>query len=138
VINPDGTNLREICDVGGDFAGYPTWSHLGDQIAVSVPGDEEGPYDRDLWILDIGLTDEGEPCVIGSERVTHDPLRGDTTPAWSPDDTQLVFARTVRSKRGTTDQIVELDLVTHAETVLVSDRSNWLLSPDWCPVVPPQ
>jgi len=138
VINPDGTGMREIADPGGDYTLSPTWNHRGDQIAVSVGGEEEGPYDRDLWILDIGLTTEGEPYVTGRRILPGDPLDAETAPSWSPDDTQLLFSRAIRTKRGAIDQIVKLDLATLTETVLVSDKSKWLASPDWCPVVPAQ
>jgi Tol biopolymer transport system component len=138
VINPDGSDMREIADLPGDYALYPTWNHRGDQIAVSVAGDVEGPYDRDLWILDIGLTEKGEPFVSGGQVLPGDPLGAEMAVSWSPDDAQLVFARTVRSKRNVAYQIVKLDLATLTETVLVSDKSAYLVSPDWCPVVPAQ
>ena len=130
VVNPDGTGLQEFADLGRGYVLFPTWNHLGDQIAVS--------FRDDLWILDIGLTDEGEPYVTDSRVVCGDPVDEETAPSWSPDDTQLVFARTVHTKRGTTDQIVKLDLATLTETVLASDKRKWLDSPDWSPVVPTQ
>jgi Tol biopolymer transport system component len=134
MINPDGTGLREIADLGRGYVLFPAWNHLGDQIAIAFRSYESGQYD--LWTLDIDLTDEGEPYVAGSRIVCGDPVDEETAPSWSPDDTQLVFARIVHGKRGTTDQIVKFDLPSSTEIVLVSDKKKWLKSPDWCPVIP--
>lgn len=74
-INVDGTGLVSTGVIGDS----PSWSRDGTHIAYqSINGGNEG-----IWVMDMSFT---------PHQVTT-PVQADQMPRWSPDGTQLVFAR---------------------------------------------
>ncbi len=142
-IDPDGTNLQQITDLGLRGMYYPVWSHGGDplegiaSIAVSVDLGNSSPVryfstDRDLWILDVDLTAQVPVTEVTIVRADPEFIEG--LAAWSPDDSRLVIAqRTNANRRNSRTQIVTVDLVTDAEKTLVDSTKQAVLFPDWKP-----
>jgi Tol biopolymer transport system component len=85
-------NLTSDADVPGGllndvWVDLPSWAKSQDKIAVRVraaPEVNDGSDLSDLWIID--LADPANPTNL-----TQTPETGETHPAWSSDDTQVVY-----------------------------------------------
>src|SRR5215831_6527998 len=81
-INPDGTGLRQLTQVGAaQAAGAPDWSPGGDKIVYE--SNQTGDYR--IWVMNA----DGS----GQTRLANDPGFADLEPAWSPDGTRILFSR---------------------------------------------
>ncbi len=140
-INPDGTDLQQITNLGGGerHLRWPVWSPAGDRIVVSV---RPGPTSNwQLWILDVDLTQPnpgegpgGRVTFLDQFKVIDGGGGYVQTAAWSPDGQRLVFSRTVYDSRNRRFfELVIADAASGAETVIKRSSSNIEL-PDWNPV----
>ena len=75
VVNPDGSELRFVSEVDGE---YPAWSPDGTQIAYDLPSASE----FDIWVTNVDGS--GDRLLAGGPT----PQQG---PAWSPDGMQIAF-----------------------------------------------
>ena len=92
VMNADGSNPRQVTDVGGaNFAPY--WHPDGDRILFS--SNHEDPSGRDFEIYMINLDGTGLERITNSEGF-------DGFPVFSPDGRYLVFGSN-RNNQGTSD-----------------------------------
>ena len=130
LVRPDGTEDHEFAPgapTGGRF--HPDWSHDGRRIAFAVD-DTDGT--RDIWVAAV----DGSPA----ERV-HDcesPCVWTDAPAWSPDDTALVFEHgftrdgTPGGPGGSTIELLTLADGT-TRSVITTEPSEYAYVPDWSP-----
>lgn len=85
VINPDGTNERNVTNKPGDINNYDAaWSPDGSRIAFSG---NWGGYDE-IYVVDV---DSGELTNISNTAAS------DSHPTWSPDGTRIAFQSRVNS-----------------------------------------
>jgi dipeptidyl aminopeptidase/acylaminoacyl peptidase len=97
--------------------------------------------DGDLWVLDVAtgeathLTDDGyRGALPTAETNSGTDVYLDTNPAWSPDGTALVFARTVWQRDAAPTPIVRVGIADGRETTLLSlgDRDGAMfVKPLW-------
>lgn len=92
VMDADGSNQRQVTDVGGaSFAPY--WHPDGDRILFSSNHHDPSGRDFDIYLMNLDGT--------GLQRITHaDGFDG--FPVFSPDGSQLVFSSN-RNNGGTSD-----------------------------------
>lgn len=145
-INPDGSELVQITNFGGQYAGdilyemsTPAWNPAGTRIAVTVKHRTLGLR---VWILEVDLS-QGTPGEGGRVRSVTPFLTAGTTsvaeeesPAWSPSGDRLVFSRYVYSTTGRSTQsrqIVIANVTSGADTVIINSQKQAPLFPDWRP-----
>lgn len=85
VLEPDGSNPRQVTDTDTGSATQPAWSPGSSQLAfVSYVFSDTGPDDySDVWVMDVDGSNQ--------RNLTNDPTRFDRSPAWSPDGTAITF-----------------------------------------------
>jgi dipeptidyl aminopeptidase/acylaminoacyl peptidase len=87
-MNADGTGVRNLTPAGGcEWA--PAWSPDGSEVAFVGSCEDGGPY-TSLGPFGIWLK---KPDGSIARNLTAGGFGSDEAPAWSPDGTQLVFAR---------------------------------------------
>ncbi len=77
------TNLTDDGPLSTSPVSRPEWARSGYQIAVDA-----GPLTHDIWLIDFTDLDS-----IQYTNITDTPQVHEVMPAWSPDDSQLVFRR---------------------------------------------
>jgi Tol biopolymer transport system component len=87
VINADGSDPRQLADIGGGEGGGPAWSPDGEWIAFASALNMANPNDNDIYVI----------RADGAElrNISNDEYRN-VNPAWSPDGKRIVYNRGVR------------------------------------------
>lgn len=95
VMDADGTNRRQVTTGTGYDTGID-WSPDGSMLAIM--SDRGGDAEIVLITVD-GNTVDGNTVDGGEERQLTDNTVGDTWPRWSPDGSQIAFARRVNERK---------------------------------------
>lgn len=80
-INPDGSELSQLTDFGGDD--NPAWSADGLKIAFDRQDEEDEP---DIWVMNANGS--------GQTNLTDSPGIYDADPTWSPNGEKIAFTTT--------------------------------------------
>jgi Tol biopolymer transport system component len=88
VMNPDGTGQKALFVTKKDDR-HAAWSPLGDEIAFVSSSDG----DEDIYLLDVAVVNGAVSAAGAPTNLTNQSPGADYSPDWSPDGTNLVFAR---------------------------------------------
>jgi Tol biopolymer transport system component len=122
VCNADGTGAKTVMNVGG----VASWSPDGKRLVVSANRDGGSK----IWLVNadgtgLKLLVDSPKATIGTTNLTG----SDSSPAWSPDGTRIVFSR---SMGDTLSGLHSVDPNTGVVTRLTEGRDN---APAWAPDV---
>jgi len=132
VMNADGSERRQLTSGRWVDLG-PQWSPDGSLIAFSRYPLSSPPH-REVWVMKADGTDAR--MLVRFEGGFNPNVAYDTTPAWSPDGTQLAVAGVVDAAADDALSVLVVDVATAATRVVSPDPAPDTFgshSPSWSP-----
>ncbi len=124
VMGSDGSGLKKVAD----DAAQPAWSPDGERLAFTGAGDGETCFHDCTPSGDIFVADADGGNI---QRLTRSEA-DDTSPAWSPDGTRIIFSS---DRSNPQEHELELYVVSAdgGEPRRITRNKVWDLDPDWRP-----
>ena len=131
VMNEDGSGQKLLFATKKDER-HSAWSPLGNKIAFVSDMDR----DEDIYLLNVALVNGSVSAVGSPTNLTNQNRGADYSPDWSPDGTQLVFARETSSRQrtatGENSHIWKMNADGTAQTLVIAHQFSDA-QPDWSP-----
>lgn len=128
LVRPDGTGDHELTpgNVPGEQS-HPDWSHDGKRVAFALDADGT----RDIWVANVDGSEARQVYSCAA------PCAWTDDPAWSPDDTKIVFEGAYVNDVDTGDAVstVEILDLTSGTTRPIYDAplTEYVYGPRWSP-----
>ena len=136
IMDANGTNLQRLTN-NDVLDSYPSWSPDGTRIAFDRTVIRDGSKRSEVHVMDLATRTVTQLTGV-DEKGIDENYRGSVVPDWSPDGTQIVFERFIRSGFGFSHKILYVMSANGEQQRPLfpippadADKATMMFEPEW-------